>query len=118
MGSASTASLSSIKSTVSEHFTYLPLDAQNRMLRLGFGKYGTYPVINVEMWERGYCGDPDSVEGAFQLDELILLNKDEEFEAKLMAQYESQSQKEARQKEEERQRQIKALEQQLATLKG
>ena len=82
------------------------------------GKYGTYPVINVEMWERGYCGDPDSVEGAFQLDELILLNKDEEFEAKLMAQYESQSQKEARQKEEERQRQIKALEQQLATLKG
>ena len=82
------------------------------------GKYGTYPVINVEMWERGYCGDPDTAEGSFQLDELILLNKDEEFEAKLMAEYESQSQKEARQKEEERQRQIKALEQQLATLKG
>lgn len=82
------------------------------------GKYGAYPVIDVEMWERGYCGETDSVGGSFTLDELILLGKDDEFEASLMAQLESLSQKEACEKEERRQRQIKALEQQLEQLKG
>jgi hypothetical protein len=85
---------------------------------LNNGKYGTYPVIHVEMWERGYCGNPDSVEGGFNLDELILLNKDEEFEQKLMDEYESASQKEARSRAEAKLKQIKALEAQLEQLKG
>lgn len=82
------------------------------------GKYGTYPVIHIEMWERGYCGDPDSVEGGFTLDELILLGKDDEFEQKMMSEFESDAQKQERQKEEQRQRTIRALEQQLQQLKG
>lgn len=50
VGSASTASLSSIKSMVSEHLTYLPLDAQNRMLRLGFGKHDGKWFARADLW--------------------------------------------------------------------
>lgn len=74
------------------------------------------PVINCQLWQRGRCGDSDSMEGEFKLSQHILDGQPERFEDELRAKLGDAAAKKRQQEREQKQRQIEELQAQLAKL--
>jgi len=75
------------------------------------------PVIECQLWYRGRCGDSDSVEGSFKLNEHIIAGKPGLFEEQLRAKLGDAAAKKRQQEREQKQRQIKELQAQLDKMK-
>jgi hypothetical protein len=76
------------------------------------------PVIEVQLWYRGRCGDSDSQEGSFTLDQHIIDGKPDLFEAVLRARLQDRADRKAKQEREATQLQIAALQAKIAKLQG
>jgi hypothetical protein len=76
------------------------------------------PVIVCNLWQRGRCGDSDSIEGSFKLSPHIINGEPEKFETELRAKLESEGQKKARQEREQKERQIAQLQADLTKLQA
>ena len=74
------------------------------------------PVINVNLWERGRCGDSDSIEGSFKLSQHIIDGQPEKFEDELRAKLGDAAAKKRQAEREQKQREIEALQKDLERL--
>lgn len=87
-------------------------------LEIGGHYVGTsdIPVITCQLWERGRCGDSDSIEGGFDLSPHILNDNPEMFEAELRAKLGTEADKKKLKQIEAKQREIAELQERLAQL--
>ncbi len=76
------------------------------------------PKIFVTMWERGYCGDPDSECGGYTMSQHLIDGKPELFEEEYRKQLMAEADKAAKERELQRLKQIQRLENELKGLKG
>ena len=74
------------------------------------------PVIEVNLWYRGRCGDSDSIEGTFKLSQHIINGKPELFEDELRAKLGDQAAKKRQAEREQKQWHIAQLQAELAKL--
>lgn len=100
-------------------YTYRPYFGYS-WIELEIGGYyegsSDIPVIECNLWYRGRCGDSDSIEDSFTLNQHILNGEPEKFEAELRGKLETESQKKARQDRERKEREIARLQTELNRL--
>jgi hypothetical protein len=75
-------------------------------------------TVHCELWRRGSCGDPDSVQTDFDLDPLLIAGDEAGFEAKVRAKYKQRADDAARRAEHQRTAEIERLEKKLKELKS
>jgi hypothetical protein len=104
-----------------EHYDYRPMFYYD-WIEFEVGGYyegvSDTPVIECQLWNRGRCGDSDSVEGSFKLSQHIIDGRPEAYEDELRAKLGDAAATTRQAEREQKQRQIAELQAQLDKLQG